>query len=110
SAAPDLSSRRGRSRAKLASRWFIVADCPEGRPDGRPWPAFWLARLPHATCCCTAAKAAWFWHSGLPALAPATSPRTVTFPTRTMKKTSFPKHDIRVLLLEGVSRSAIETF
>jgi len=27
-----------------------------------------------------------------------------------MKKTSFPKHDIRVLLLEGVSRSAIETF
>ena len=27
-----------------------------------------------------------------------------------MKKTSFPKQDIRVLLLEGVSRSAIETF
>ncbi|MDC8012668.1 phosphoglycerate dehydrogenase [Tahibacter soli] len=27
-----------------------------------------------------------------------------------MKKTSFPKQDIRVLLLEGVSRSAVETF
>ncbi|MEO8011031.1 MAG: phosphoglycerate dehydrogenase, partial [Dokdonella sp.] len=27
-----------------------------------------------------------------------------------MKKTSFPKQDIRVLLLEGISRSAIETF
>ncbi|MBB5207213.1 phosphoglycerate dehydrogenase [Chiayiivirga flava] len=27
-----------------------------------------------------------------------------------MKKTSFPRQDIRVLLLEGVSRSAVETF
>ena len=27
-----------------------------------------------------------------------------------MKKTSYPKQDIRVLLLEGVSRSAVETF
>ena len=27
-----------------------------------------------------------------------------------MKKTSYPKQDIRVLLLEGISRSAIETF
>ncbi|UXI66634.1 phosphoglycerate dehydrogenase [Tahibacter amnicola] len=27
-----------------------------------------------------------------------------------MKRTSFPKQDIRVLLLEGVSRSAVETF
>ena len=26
-----------------------------------------------------------------------------------MKKTSYPKQDIRVLLLEGISRSAIET-
>jgi len=27
-----------------------------------------------------------------------------------MKKTSFPKHDIRILLLEGVSQSAVDTF
>src|SRR5690554_3441984 len=27
-----------------------------------------------------------------------------------MKKTSFPKQDIRILLLEGVSQSALETF
>jgi len=31
-------------------------------------------------------------------------------PAPLMQKTSFPKHDIRVLLLEGVSRSAVETF
>jgi len=28
----------------------------------------------------------------------------------TLKKTSYPKHDIRVLLLEGVSRTAVEVF
>ena len=27
-----------------------------------------------------------------------------------MKKTSFPKQDIKVLLLEGVARTAVETF
>ncbi|HZH46611.1 MAG TPA: phosphoglycerate dehydrogenase, partial [Roseococcus sp.] len=28
----------------------------------------------------------------------------------TLKKTSFPKQDIRILLLEGISQTAIETF
>ncbi|HFL5763879.1 TPA: phosphoglycerate dehydrogenase, partial [Stenotrophomonas maltophilia] len=43
------------------------------------------------------------WHSGQP---------LSHWPCRPMspKKTSFPKQDIRVLLLEGVSQTAVEVF
>ena len=44
-----------------------------------------------------------FWHSGQP------SPPCCTLPM-SPKKTSFPKQDIRVLLLEGVSQTAIDVF
>src|SRR3989337_2484008 len=40
-----------------------------------------------------------FWHTD-----PPTPPRP------SMQKTSFPKQDIRVLLLEGISPSAVEVF
>src|SRR5699024_441338 len=39
------------------------------------------------------------WHS-----------REITAPGRTAMKTSFPKKDIRILLLEGVSQTAVEQF
>src|SRR5690606_21214785 len=49
--------------------------------------------------CGSAAKASGCWQtdSALP-------------PTPMMKKTSYPKQDIRVLLLEGVSQTAVDTF
>src|SRR5690606_31749399 len=39
-----------------------------------------------------------------------TSPRRPGYPSMTPLKTSFPKQDIRVVLFEGISRSAVEVF
>lgn len=46
-------------------------------------------------------RAGKFWHSQQP---------LPCLPAVAMKKTSFPRQDIRVLLLEGVSQSAVEVF
>ncbi len=51
----------------------------------------------------SAPKQARFWHSGRPSICAVVTDMSP-------KKTSFPKQDIRVLLLEGVSQTAVDTF
>ncbi|WP_226468648.1 hypothetical protein, partial [Luteimonas panaciterrae] len=45
-----------------------------------------------------------------PAFAGMTSKKQQQQQKQTMKKTSYPKRDIRILLLEGISPTAVETF
>src|SRR5690606_36570130 len=100
--ASSVGSSRGRNAPSRPDRSSAPGRGPAG-PDpavgDRSSPG--TTGKPAACQCCAPTSRARFWHSGAPA------------PDRdrcAMATTSFPKAEIRVLLLEGVSPSAVEIF
>src|SRR5690606_38101011 len=94
--APGTPAQRAFGRPRFKGNFRCAAIAPDRRTR--------CSANRTKTACRTAAKGPGIWHS-------YRLLRSHRKPTRmSPKKTSFPKQDIRVLLLEGVSQTAVQTF